>query len=60
MAEMLALAFVAVLLAAAGQEFTGFGFVLVAVPLLTLLTDPRTAVVACTTLGLLITSLGWF
>lgn len=60
MAELLALAFVAVLLAAAGQAITGFGFVLVAVPLLTLLTGPRTAVVACTTLGLLITSLGWF
>lgn len=60
MTELLALAFVAVLLAAAGQAITGFGFVLVAVPLITLLTDPRTAVVACTTLGLLITSLGWF
>lgn len=60
MAELLALAFVAVLLAAAGHAITGFGFVLVAVPLLTLLTEPRTAVVAGTTLGLLITSLGWF
>ncbi len=60
MAELLALAFVAVLVAAAGQAITGFGFVLMAVPLITLLTDPRTAVVSCTTLGLLITSLGWF
>jgi uncharacterized membrane protein YfcA len=58
--ELLALAFLVVLMAAAGQAITGFGFVLVAVPLLTLLSDPRTAVVAGTTLGLLITSLGWF
>lgn len=60
MTELLALAFVAVVLAGAGQAITGFGFVLVVVPLFTLLTDPRTAVVAGTTLGLLITSFGWF
>lgn len=59
--ELLVLAFVAVVLAATGQAITGFGFVLVAVPLLTLLTgEPRTSVVACTTLALLVSSLGWF
>ncbi|MDP3966707.1 MAG: sulfite exporter TauE/SafE family protein [Nocardioides sp.] len=58
---MLVLAFAAVVLAAAGQAITGFGFVLVAVPLLTLLTgEPRTSVVACTTLGLVMTSFGWY
>lgn len=60
MVEVLALAFLAVVLAATGHAITGFGFVLVAVPLLTLLTEPRTAVVTGTTLGLLITALGWY
>ena len=45
---MLLAAFVIVLVAAAVQSTTGFGFSLVAVPLLALVVDPRTAVVAQT------------
>lgn len=59
MTALLFLVFVLITVAAAAQAVTGFGFVLVAVPFLALLTDPRTAVVAGTTLGLLVTALGW-
>jgi uncharacterized membrane protein YfcA len=44
--RVLVAAFVIVLVAAAVQSTTGFGFSLVAVPLVTLAIDPRTAVVA--------------
>jgi uncharacterized membrane protein YfcA len=43
---LLLVAFTIVLLAAAVQAATGFGFGLVSIPLLALATDPRTAVVA--------------
>lgn len=48
----LLVAFVVVLLAAAVQAVTGFGFALVAVPLVALATDPRTAVVGAGLAGL--------
>lgn len=44
------------LLAAAIQSVTGFGFALVAVPLLALILDPAPAVVATTTVSLLISA----
>src|SRR5690606_15775726 len=51
----LLVAFVVVLLAAATQAMTGFGFALVAVPLLSLALDPRTAVVGVGIAGLILT-----
>ncbi|MFC7548433.1 sulfite exporter TauE/SafE family protein [Plantactinospora sp. GCM10030261] len=45
-------AFVIVLLAAVAQAVSGFGFALVAVPLLTATTDPRTAVVVTSLTGI--------
>ena len=47
-------AFVIVLVAAAVQSMTGFGFSMLAVPLMTLAIDPRTAVVALALPGLLL------
>ena len=44
------------LVAALAQAVTGFGSALVAVPLLTLVTDPITAVVAATSVSLVLTS----
>lgn len=44
---LLLLAFAIMLLAAAVQAVAGFGFAIVAVAALTLVTDPRTAVVGC-------------
>ncbi|HEY8473249.1 MAG TPA: sulfite exporter TauE/SafE family protein [Natronosporangium sp.] len=52
---LLLYAFVIVLAAAAVQAVTGFGFALIAVPLLTLATEPRTAVVASGIAGLSMT-----
>jgi uncharacterized membrane protein YfcA len=49
---LLVMAFTIVLLAAATQAVTGFGYALVAVPLLAAATDPRTAVVACSLTGI--------
>lgn len=54
----LATAFLVVLLASATQALTGFGFALVAVPLLATLTDARTAVVGVGIAGLLLTAIG--
>jgi uncharacterized protein len=51
-AATLLAAFLIVLVAALAQAVTGFGFALVAVPLLALATDPRTAVVAAGLAGL--------
>jgi uncharacterized membrane protein YfcA len=51
----LAAVFVIVLLAAVAQAATGFGYALVAVPLLTLATDPHTAVVGAGIASLLLT-----
>ena len=48
-------AFAIVLLAAATQAATGFGFALVAVPLLAMASDPRTAIVATSLTGLALT-----
>ena len=45
-------AFFIVLAAAAAQAITGFGYALVAIPLLTLVTEPRTAVVGAGLAGL--------
>jgi hypothetical protein len=53
--SVLLAAFVIVLLAAATQAVTGFGFALVAVPLLALATDARTAVVTTSLSGVLLT-----
>jgi uncharacterized protein len=47
----------AFLVAAVAQAVTGFGFALVAVPLLVLVTDSVTAVVATTVVGLVLTGL---
>ena len=52
MTTLLLVSFCVVVFAAAAQAVTGFGFALVAVPLLALVIDPRTAVVAVTTIGL--------
>jgi uncharacterized protein len=52
---LLLIAFTIVLLAAAIQATTGFGFGLFSVPLLALTTDPRTAVVASGIAGLAMT-----
>lgn len=52
---LLLLAFLIILAAAVAQAVTGFGFALVAVPLLTLAADPRTAVVAAALAGLALT-----
>lgn len=49
------MAFAIVLLAAMTQAMTGFGYALVAVPLLAAATDPRTAVVACSLTGIVLT-----
>jgi uncharacterized membrane protein YfcA len=54
---MLLIAFVIVLVAAAVQAATGFGFSLVAVPLLTLATGPRLAIVALALPALLLSSI---
>ncbi|QSB14882.1 sulfite exporter TauE/SafE family protein [Natronosporangium hydrolyticum] len=53
MVPLLLTGFAIVLLAAAVQAVTGFGFALVAVPLLALTNDPRTAVVAVGIAGML-------
>lgn len=55
MAPLLAVTCGIVLLAAAAQAVTGFGFALIAVPLITTVTDPRTAVVAATIAGIALT-----
>lgn len=47
------------ILASAAQAVTGFGSALVAVPLLALIVDPVTAVVAMTVLSLLLTGVGF-
>lgn len=60
MLDLLALTFLAVVVAGTAHAVTGFGFALVLVPLMTLLTEPRTAVVTVTALGLLMTALGWW
>ncbi|MFB9239597.1 sulfite exporter TauE/SafE family protein [Plantactinospora siamensis] len=52
MALLLPVAFGIVLLAALAQAVSGFGFALVAVPLLTMATDPRTAVVVTSLTGI--------
>lgn len=57
MLPLAAAALVVFYLAAVAQAVTGFGFALVAVPLLTLLIDPVTAVVTTTVVGLLLTTL---
>ncbi|MFJ2704986.1 sulfite exporter TauE/SafE family protein [Streptomyces sp. NPDC087428] len=62
MTDLLPLAVTAVgvfLLAALAQAVTGFGAALVAVPLLTLVVDPVTAVVAATTVSLVLTAGSW-
>jgi len=53
--SLLLVAFSVVLLAAATQAMIGFGFALVAVPLLSLTLDPRTAVVGVGIAGLVLT-----
>ncbi|HEY2950477.1 MAG TPA: sulfite exporter TauE/SafE family protein [Micromonosporaceae bacterium] len=53
--SVLLAAFVIVLLAAATQATTGFGFALVAVPLLATATDARTAIVTVSLIGLVLT-----
>lgn len=63
MADLLTLAATAVgvfLLAALAQAVTGFGAALVAVPLLALVVDPVTAVVAATTVSLVLTAGSWW
>jgi uncharacterized membrane protein YfcA len=52
--RVLVAAFVIALIAAAVQSFTGFGYSLVAVPLLTMVTGPHTAIVALALPGLLL------
>jgi hypothetical protein len=49
--QSLAIAFAIILTAAATQAATGFGFALVAVPLLAATSDPRTAVVGASLVG---------
>jgi hypothetical protein len=49
--QSLAIAFAIILTAAATQAVTGFGFALVAVPLLAAASDPRTAVVGVSLVG---------
>lgn len=51
MTELLLIAFAVMVFASAGQTLTGFGFALVSVPLLALMIDPHTAVVAITAVG---------
>ncbi len=55
----LALAAVIFLLAAGVQAVTGFGFVLLGLPLLALVVDAHTAVVACVAAGLVVCLWGW-
>lgn len=55
----LALAFVLLLAVSAAHAVTSFGFVLLSVPLLALLFDPHTAVVAAVLAGALVTAVGW-
>ncbi|WP_167760879.1 sulfite exporter TauE/SafE family protein [Geodermatophilus sp. DF01-2] len=57
LAALAAAAAAVFLLAATAQAVTGFGFALVAVPLLVLVTDSITAVVATTAVGLVLTGL---
>jgi uncharacterized protein len=52
---LVVLAFLVKLVAAFAQAVTGFGFALVAVPLMTLIADPRTAVVGCAVASLALT-----
>ncbi|MFE7712944.1 sulfite exporter TauE/SafE family protein [Streptomyces sp. NPDC057486] len=61
MADLLlaAASFGVFLFAALAQAVTGFGSALVAVPLLALAVDPVTAVVATTTVGLVLTAGSW-
>ncbi|HET8718235.1 MAG TPA: sulfite exporter TauE/SafE family protein [Nocardioidaceae bacterium] len=51
MTELLVVAFVVVVFGSAAQTLTGFGIALVTVPLLALMIDPHTAVVAVTTMN---------
>lgn len=55
----LALAFLVLLVAAAVQAITSFGFVLLTVPVLALVFDPHTAVVAAVMSSALVTLVGW-
>jgi len=58
--ETLLVSGLVICLAAFVQSTTGFGFALVAVPLLATLTDPQTAVVSVTTVSLLLSAwAGW-
>jgi uncharacterized membrane protein YfcA len=57
MTTLLLVSFCVVVFAAAAQAVTGFGFALVAVPLLALMLDPRTAVVAVTGIGFALSTL---
>lgn len=60
LAVLAAVAAAVFLLAATAQAVTGFGFALVAVPLLALVTDPVTAVVATTAVSLAFTGVVGF
>lgn len=55
----LAVAAAIIVLAAAVQAVTGFGFVLLGLPLLALVFDAHTAVVACIAAGLVVCGWGW-
>lgn len=55
----LALAFVVLFLAAAAHAVTGFGYVLLAVPLLALIVDPHTAVAAAVLAAALVALAAW-
>ena len=60
--DLLTLLLVAVLIvaASASQAVTGFGFVLLTLPILALLIDPHTAVVACVVVSIVLTAWGWW
>lgn len=53
---LLLVSFAVITLAAAAQAVSGFGFAMVAVPLLALIIDAQTAVVAVTTIGITLSS----
>lgn len=61
MDPLLIVAIVAVVtVAAASQAVTGFGFVLLTLPVLALLFDPHTAVVASVVVGIVLTTWAWW
>lgn len=57
---LLLLVFGLVAVASASQAVTGFGFVLLTLPVLALVFGPHTAVVACVVVGIVLTAWGWW